>query len=225
LTIACHDSESNLRNKSRHLLTNSETFNEVRYNDSDGLANAISGVAIQVMAKNCTGLVQVFTGDGKGKTTAALGAILRAVGHGLCIFVVFFIKGSYAYGEFSTLDKLPNVRLAVFGLRQFIDKNSEINPEEKRQAGAALAAAREAITSGRYDLVVLDEINVALDFHLIATEDVIDIIKNKPSHVELILTGRNADARLIEMADLVTEMVNIKHPFDKGVKARQGIEY
>jgi cob(I)alamin adenosyltransferase len=178
-----------------------------------------------VIVENGKGLVQVFTGDGKGKTTAALGAILRAAGHGLNIFIIFFIKGNYAYGEFSTLGKLPNVRLASFGRRQFIDKNKEIDPEEKRQAEIALAAAREAINSGCYDLVVLDEINVALDYHLIAMDDVIDIIKNKPSHVELILTGRNADARLIEIADLVTEMVNIKHPFDKGVKARQGIEY
>jgi cob(I)alamin adenosyltransferase len=177
------------------------------------------------MVKNGPGLVQVFTGDGKGKTTAALGTILRAVGHGLNIFIIFFIKGSYAHGEFSALGKLPNVGVAAFGLRQFMDRNGKINPEEKSQAEAALAAAREAISGGRYDLVVLDEINVALDFHLIAVDDVIDIIKNKPAHVELILTGRNADARLIEVADLVTEMVNIKHPYDKGVKARQGIEY
>jgi cob(I)alamin adenosyltransferase len=178
-----------------------------------------------VTAKSGKGLVQVFTGDGKGKTTAALGTILRAAGHGLNIFIIFFIKGTYAYGEYSTLTKLPNVRLASFGLRQFIDKKTEINPEEKRQAQAALAAAREAVNSGNYDLVVLDEINVALDFHLIEMEDVIDIIKKKPTHVELILTGRNADDRLIEIADLVTEMVKVKHPFDKGVKARQGIEY
>jgi cob(I)alamin adenosyltransferase len=178
-----------------------------------------------VTAKNGRGLVQVFTGDGKGKTTAALGTILRAAGHGLNIFIIFFIKGHYAYGEYSTLDKLPNVRLASFGLRQFIYKNREINPEEKKQAEAALAVAREAVNSGRYDLVVLDEINVALDFHLIEMDDVINLIKNRPPHVELILTGRHADGRLIEMADLVTEMVKVKHPFDKGVKARQGIEY
>jgi cob(I)alamin adenosyltransferase len=177
------------------------------------------------MAKNGTGLVQVFTGDGKGKTTAALGTILRAAGHGLNIFIVFFIKGSYTSGEFSTLGKLPNVSIATFGLRQFIDEKSEINPEEKKEAEAALTAARQAIASGRYDLVVLDEINVALDFHLVAVDDVIDIIKNRPPNVELILTGRHADVRLIEIADLVTEMVNIKHPFDKGVKARRGIEY
>jgi cob(I)alamin adenosyltransferase len=178
-----------------------------------------------VTAKNGRGLVQVFTGDGKGKTTAALGTILRAAGHGLNIFIIFFIKGHYAYGEYSTLAKLPNVRLASFGRRQFIYKNKEINPEEKKQAEAALTAAREAINSGHYDLVVLDEINVALDFHLIEMDDVISLIKNRPPHVELILTGRNADVTLIEMADLVTEMVKVKHPFDKGVKARQGIEY
>jgi cob(I)alamin adenosyltransferase len=178
-----------------------------------------------VTAKNGQGLVQVFTGDGKGKTTAALGTILRAAGHGLNIFIIFFIKGNYAYGEFSTLTKLPNVRLASFGLRQFITKKGEINPEEKAQAKAALATAHEAITSGIYDLVVLDEINVALHFNLIELEEVLQLIKDKPSHVELILTGRRADPRLIEMADLVTEMVKIKHPFDKGVKARKGIEY
>jgi cob(I)alamin adenosyltransferase len=175
-------------------------------------------------AKDGKGLVQVFTGDGKGKTTAALGAILRAAGHGLNIFIIFFIKGNYAYGEFKTLTKLPNVRLASFGRREFFTADN-ISPEEKKQAEAALAVAREAVNGGGYDLVVLDEINVALDYHLIAMDDVIDLIKNKPSHVELILTGRHADARLIEMADLVTEMVKVKHPFDRGVKARKGIEY
>ena len=175
--------------------------------------------------KNGRGLVQVFTGEGKGKTTAALGTILRAAGHGLKIFIIFFIKGDYAYGEYKTLVTLPNVKMASFGLRQFIYKDRGINPEEKKQAEAALSAAREAVNSGRYDLVVLDEINMALDFKLLDMDDVLSLIKHKPSHVELILTGRRADARLIEAADLVTDMVNVKHPFDKGVKARRGIEY
>jgi cob(I)alamin adenosyltransferase len=174
---------------------------------------------------NGKGLVQIFTGNGKGKTTAALGTIIRAAGHGLKIFVIFFIKGDYAYGEYSTLSKLPNVTVASFGLRQFIYKKSGVNPEEKAQAKAALAAAREAITGGGYDIVVLDEINVALYFNLIETEEVLQLIKDKPPHLELIMTGRNADSRLIEAADLVTEMVKIKHPFDKGIKARKGIEY
>lgn len=174
---------------------------------------------------NVKGLVQIFTGNGKGKTTAALGTIVRAAGHGLKVFAIFFIKGDYAYGEYSTLAKLPNVKVASFGLRQFIYKKSGINPEEKAQAEAALATAREALTSGSYDLVVLDEINVALYFNLIELEEVLQLIKDKPPHVELILTGRNADKRLIEAADLVTEMVKIKHPFDKGIKARKGIEF
>jgi len=178
-----------------------------------------------VTAKKVKGLVQVFTGSGKGKTTAALGTVLRAAGHNLKIFVVFFIKGGYTHVEYSTLSKLPNVKVAAFGLRQFIYKNNEINPEEKAQAKAALAAAREAITGGSYDLVVLDEINVAVYFNLIGLDEVLQLIRDKPSHVELILTGRNADPRLIEAADLVTEMVKIKHPFDSGIKARQGIEY
>lgn len=170
------------------------------------------------------GLVQIFTGNGKGKTTAALGTVIRAAGHGLKVFVIFFIKGDYASGEYSTLSRLPDVKVASFGLRRFIDPKN-VDPEEKAQAKAALAAAREAITGGTYDLVVLDEINVALDFKLIDPDDVMQLIKDKPPHVELILTGRNADSRLIEAADLVTEMVKIKHPFDKGIKARKGIEF
>ena len=173
---------------------------------------------------NAKGLVQIFTGNGKGKTTAALGTVLRAAGHGLKISVIFFIKGDSSGGEYISLSKFPNVEVTSFGLRQFIYKG-DVNPEEKAQAIAALSAAREAIVSGRYDLVVLDEINVAVHFKLLEADEVIRLIKDKPPHVELILTGRNADKRLIEMADLVTEMVKIKHPFDKGIKARKGIEY
>ena len=174
---------------------------------------------------NVTGLVQIFTGSGKGKTTAALGTVIRAAGHGWKICVIFFIKGDSSVGEYRSLAKLPNVAVKSYGLRQFMRKTSGVNPEEKVQAKAALAAAREAVTGGNYDLVVLDEINVAVYFNLIEPEEVLQLIKDKPPRVELILTGRNADRRLIEAADLVTEMVNIKHPFDKGVKARKGIEF
>jgi cob(I)alamin adenosyltransferase len=173
---------------------------------------------------NAKGLVQIFTGNGKGKTTAALGTVLRAAGHGLKISAIFFIKGDSSGGEYISLSRFPNVEVTSFGLRHFIHKG-DVNPEEKKQAIAALSAAREAIVSGRYDLVVLDEINVAVHFKLLEADEVIRLIKDKPPHVELILTGRNADKRLIEIADLVTEMVNIKHPFDKGIKARKGIEY
>ena len=174
--------------------------------------------------KNGKGLVQVFTGNGKGKTTGALGTILRAAGHGLRIFIVFFMKGDYDYGEFSTLSRLPHVDMASFGFRHLTDP-ANIKPEEVEQARLALSAAREAVLSGNYDLVVLDEVNVALGFKLVELDEVVKLIKDKPPDVELILTGRYADTRLIELADLVTEMVKVKHPFDKGIKARRGIEY
>ena len=169
-------------------------------------------------------MVQVFTGNGKGKTSAALGAVIRALGHGLKVFIVFFMKGKYPYGEFSTLSKLPNVDVASFGLRCLTDR-ANINPEEIEQAKLAMSAAREAMLSGNYDLVVLDEVNVAANFKLIELDEVVRLIGDKPRNVELILTGRYADAKLVELADLVTEMVKLKHPYDKGVKARKGIEY
>jgi cob(I)alamin adenosyltransferase len=174
--------------------------------------------------KSGKGLVQVFTGNGKGKTTAALGTTLRAAGHGLRVFIVFFMKGNYKYGEFSALRQLPNVEMASFGFRHLTDP-ANIKPEEIEQARLALAAARKAVLSGNYDLVVLDEVNVALGFNLLGLDEVVRLIEDKPPSVELILTGRYADARLIELADLVTEMTKVKHPFDKGVKARKGIEY
>ncbi len=174
--------------------------------------------------KSATGLVQVFTGNGKGKTSAALGTVIRALGHGLRVYVVFFMKGDYPYGEYSTLRTLPNVTVASFGFRCFTDP-ANVKPEEKEQARLALSAAREAVLSGNYDLVVMDEVNVAAAWKLIEVDEVVKLIKDKPSSVELILTGRYADARVIELADLVTEMVKIKHPYDKGVLARKGIEY
>jgi len=176
-----------------------------------------------LVSKN-KGLVQVFTGNGKGKTSAALGSVLRATGHGLRVFIVFFMKGKYPYGEFSTLPKLPNVDVASFGLRCLIDP-ANINPEEIKEAKLALSTAREAMLSGNYDMVVLDEVNVALYYKLIDLDEVVRLIRDKPENVELILTGRYADAKLIDLADLVTEMVKLKHPYDKGVKARKGIEY
>ena len=170
------------------------------------------------------GQIQVLTGDGKGKTTAALGTVLRALGHGLRVYIVVFMKGDYPYGEFNILSKLPNVTVATFGFRDFTDP-ANVKPEEIEQAKQALAAAREAIISGSYDLVVLDEINVAVAWKLIELDEVVKLISDKPPHVELILTGRQADAKLIKSADLVTEMVKIKHPYDKGIKARKGIDY
>ena len=169
-------------------------------------------------------LVQVFTGDGKGKTSAALGVVLRALGHGLRVYIVFSMKGDYPYGERRILSKLPNVDTASFGGREFVDL-ANVKPEEIEQARQALAAAREAMLSGNYDLVVLDEVNVAVAWKLIELDEVIRLINDKPQNVELILTGRRADTELIKLADLVTEMLKIKHPYDKGITARKGIDY
>ena len=170
------------------------------------------------------GLVQVFTGDGKGKTTAALGTVLRALGHGLRVYIVHFMKGDYPYGEQYILSKLPNVTIDRFGQKGFVDP-ANIKPEEKEEAQKALATGREAMLSGDYDLVVLDEVNVAVGWKLLELDEVVRLINDKPDNVELILTGRRADARIVEMADLVTECSKIKHPYDKGIKARAGIEY
>ena len=170
------------------------------------------------------GLVQIFTGDGKGKTSAAIGAVLRALGHGLRVYIVYFMKGDYPYGERHILSQLPNINMASFGQRGFVDP-ANVKPEEKEQARLALAAARQAMLSGEYDLVVLDEVNVAVAWKLIELDEVIKLIDDKPPKVELILTGRQADTKLVQMADLVTEMLKIKHPYDSGIKARRGIEY
>jgi len=171
------------------------------------------------------GLVQIFTGDGKGKTSAALGVALRALGHNLRVHIIFFMKGSsYPYGEQQILPQLPNISFSSFGQDYFVDPDN-IKPEEIDQARKGLAKAREVIHSGNYDVVILDEINVAVGWKLLELTEVLELIKNKPRNVELILTGRYADPRLIDAADLVTEMVKVKHPYDRGIKARGGIDY
>ncbi|MDP2953615.1 MAG: cob(I)yrinic acid a,c-diamide adenosyltransferase [Chloroflexota bacterium] len=170
------------------------------------------------------GLVEVFTGNGKGKTSAALGVMLRAVGHGLRVFFVFFMKGEYPYGEREAMACLPNLTFARFGQLEFCDPR-EVKEAEKAEARRALQAAREAMLSGQYDLVVLDEMNVATSWKLVDEEEVVKLIQDTPEKVNLILTGRYAPERFLELADLVTEMKEIKHPFKKGIKARRGIDY
>jgi len=170
------------------------------------------------------GLVEVFTGNGKGKTSAALGTALRASGHGLCIYIVYFMKGNFPYGEQRILSQLPNVTFAKFGFESFVDP-ANVKQEEKEEAQKALEAARKAMLSLEYDIVVLDEVNVAVSWNLVDIGEVIKLIDDKPEKVELILTGRYADPRLIELADLVTDMVKVKHPYDKGILSREGIDY
>jgi len=170
------------------------------------------------------GLVQVYTGDGKGKTSAAFGLALRAVGRGLKVYIIQFIKGGFDYGELYIVEKIPNLKLATFGRGRFV---TEIPPseEDSKLVREAFALAKKVVKSGEYDVVVLDEVNVALNLKMIGVNEVIDLIKSKPKHVELILTGRYAPVQIIDAADLVTEMREIKHPYMQGVPPRKGIEY
>ncbi len=170
------------------------------------------------------GLTQVYTGDGKGKTSAAFGLALRAVGRGLKVYMIQFIKGGFDYGELYVVKRLPNFKLKAFGRGKFV---TDVPPTEDdvKLAKEAFDLAGEVISGGEYDVVILDEINVALHLKLIETEEVVDLIRRKPKHVELILTGRCAPPEIIELADLVTEMREVKHPYTKGVSPRKGIEY
>ena len=176
------------------------------------------------MLKLEKGLVQVYTGNGKGKTTAAFGLALRAIGRGLKVYIIQFIKGGFDYGELYIVDKLPNLTLKAFGRGKFVTEKPP-GKADVELAEEAFALAEEVVKSGEYDIVILDEINVALNLKLIQIEKVLELIKNKPKHVELVLTGRYAPNEIIEAADLVTEMKEVKHPFNKGFQARKGIEY
>lgn len=173
------------------------------------------------------GLVIVFTGDGKGKTTSALGVALRACGHNMKVVMLQFIKGSWHYGELESVKKLsPNFELIPLG-KGFVGIIDDRLPREEhvKAAREALAIAREKITSGDYRIVILDEINVAVRLNLIDIEDLLDLVKAKPEKLHLIITGRGADPKLIEAADMVTEMREIKHPYQKGIEAQRGIDY
>lgn len=169
----------------------------------------------------------VYTGGGKGKTTAALGLALRAVGYGRRIKMIQFIKGSWHYGEMRSSARLePEFDLVAVG-RGFVGiLDDTSSPEQHRQvANTAMDMARQDITSGRYDIVILDEINYAVNLGLISEEDVLNLISSKPEQVDIVLTGNRATESVIKAADLVTEMREIKHPYRRGLRARQGIDY
>lgn len=174
------------------------------------------------------GLVIVHTGDGKGKTTAAIGLAVRAFGTGLKILVLQFIKGIKKSGEIFTIEELKKISsLGKIEIRQcgLGFTNQGDMEEHKKSAESAINSAREEILSGEWDLIILDEINYAVKFGLIEVEKVLDLIKIRPPELHLVLTGRNAHEKIIDAADLVTEMKLIKHPFQKGITAQSGIEF
>jgi cob(I)alamin adenosyltransferase len=173
------------------------------------------------------GIVIVYTGNGKGKTTASLGVALRAIGHGLKVCMVQFIKGEWHYGELNSLKKLePNFELIVAGkgFIGIIDDDHAFG-EHVRAAKTALDIVQQKMSLGTFDIIILDEINYALHLGLLQLGEVMRLVKNRPKHLSLILTGNYACEEIILLADLVTEMKEIKHPYRKGIKAKKGIDF
>lgn len=176
---------------------------------------------------NELGLIQVYTGTGKGKTTAAIGAGIRAVGQGLRVHMVQFLKGGDnfpPYGEVRAIEQIPRFTLEQFGPSHFI-KPGAISDEDREIVKRGLKRSGEVLSSGNYDLVILDEINVVLQLGMAKLEEILHLLDNKAVGTEVILTGRGAPAALLKRADLVSRVDAVKHPYDKGIKARPGIEY
>jgi cob(I)alamin adenosyltransferase len=173
------------------------------------------------------GLLIVYTGAGKGKTTCALGTAFRAVGQGLRVLMVQFIKGSWHYGELDAAKMLGDDKIEIRPMgRGFVKIGSaETDPQDIKLAEECWNAGREAIYSGRYDLVILDEINYVISYKMLDPEAVVAALRDRPERVHVICTGRNAHAELVELADLVTEMKEVKHPYTKGILAQRGIDY
>ncbi len=170
------------------------------------------------------GLIMVFTGNGKGKTTAAFGQALRAVGQGFKVCIIQFMKGR-KYGEVLTMERcLPEVTVIQAGLDRFVMRDNP-DPEDIQLARDGFEKAREIIQGNTYDMVILDEINVAADFHLIAEDDIVRLIYAKPPELDLILTGRYASEKIRGLADMVSEVMEVKHHYNAGMDGRAGIEY
>jgi cob(I)alamin adenosyltransferase len=179
-----------------------------------------------MMADVRKGLVIVNTGPGKGKTTAAMGTALRAVGNGLKVLMLQFLKGSWHYGELDAVKAFgDNFVMKQMG-RGFVKVGgAETDPEDIKMVEECWAEAEEAILSGLWDLVVLDEINYAISYKMLDPEKVAAVLRKKPEMVHVILTGRNAHPTIVELADTVTEMREVKHAYQKGIQAQRGIEY
>ena len=179
------------------------------------------------MPETRKGLIIVNTGPGKGKTTAALGTAFRAVGQGLKVLMVQFIKGSWHYGELDSAKMLGEERLTILPMgRGFVKVGAEKpDPEDVRLVEEAWQFARQQMQRGEYDLIVLDEINYAINYKMLNPQVVVEALQARPEMLHVILTGRNAHPLIVECADLVTEMREVKHPYQQGIQAQRGIEY
>jgi len=169
------------------------------------------------------GVLLDITGPGKGKTTSAFGQALRAHGHGFKIAIVQFMKGRM-YGELDTLRSLPRVEIWQFGRVAFVDPKKP-DPKDRELARQGLDKAWEIVRAGAHDLLILDEINVVADFGLVPVEEVLELAKARPRWMDMIWTGRNAPAAMLELADTVSEVREIKHHYKKGIESRAGMEY
>jgi cob(I)alamin adenosyltransferase len=169
------------------------------------------------------GYIHIYTGPGKGKTTAALGLGIRAAGAGMKVHMVQFMKGR-RYSEIDTIEKIENFTITQHGRDEFVSKDK---PEQVDidLAQEGFKYSKKIVNNGKYDLIILDEINVAVDYNLISLKDITKLIEEKPENLELILTGRYAHPEIVRYADLVTEMLEIKHPYQQGVEARKGIDF
>jgi len=172
------------------------------------------------------GLIIVNTGPGKGKTTAAMGTALRAVGNGMKVLMLQFLKGSWHYGELDAVKAFGDKFIMKQMGRGFVKVGgAETDPEDIRLVEEAWQEAQQAINSGQWDLIILDEINYAISYGMLDPGKVVETLKRKPEQVHVILTGRNAHPTIVELADTVTEMKQVKHAYEKGVMAQRGIEY
>jgi len=173
------------------------------------------------------GLLIVYTGPGKGKTTCALGAAFRAVGQGLRVLMVQFIKGSWHYGELDAAKMLGDDKFEIRPMGRGFVKigGAETDPQDLELAARCWQTGRQAIYSGSYDLVILDEINYVISYKMLDAQQIVEALRARPAGVHVICTGRNAHPALVELADLVTEMKEVKHPYTKGILAQRGIDY
>ncbi|MEO0126584.1 MAG: cob(I)yrinic acid a,c-diamide adenosyltransferase [candidate division WOR-3 bacterium] len=169
-------------------------------------------------------MIQIYTGNGKGKTTAALGLALRAVGHGKKVIMIQFMKGKINYGELKSAKFLKTFKIEQYGRPDFVDKDhpAKIDIELAKKG---FERAKELIKSKKYDIIILDELNVAVDYGLISVKEVVELLKKTPKKIEIIITGRYMPEELQDYADLISEIIEVKHYFQQGVKARKGIEY
>ncbi|MEO0095505.1 MAG: cob(I)yrinic acid a,c-diamide adenosyltransferase [candidate division WOR-3 bacterium] len=169
-------------------------------------------------------MIQIYTGNGKGKTTAALGLALRAVGHNKKVIMIQFMKGKINYGELKSAKMLKNFKIEQYGRPDFVDKDhpAKIDIELAKKG---FERAKELIKSKKYDIIILDELNVAVDYGLISVKEVVELLKKTPKKIEIIITGRYMPEEFKEYADLISEIFDVKHYFQKGIKARKGFEF